>query len=179
MSRAWKQLAERIFNEAFDSGEVRNAFGATLKQDWRKGEMESLVQSVREILAYGQSHLFCDQRAESLKLLRREAASSPLQNVFLDCVDMAVARGHSGGDVLRVAVCQTLSDHATRGARQVEEHYLRKSRQRRVSDIRQRIQGAINGLDIAATARHLLGLDKNEALRPLAKQTGLDDGVHL
>ena len=179
MSSVWKRFAERVYNEAFSHEEVRNALLSALEQDWRKGNMEILVQRVGEILRDGQTDFFSDQRAENLELLRRKATRSPLRDVFLDCVDKAMADGHSGDDALREATCQTLSDLSTRRARQVEEHYLRGSRQRRATDVRQRIQGATRGLDNTATARHLLGIDKNEPVRPLAKQTGLDDGVHL
>ena len=179
MSRGWRQFAERIYNEAFNYEEVRDALVATLKQDWGKGHMGSLVQRVRELLTDGQTDLFYDQSADRLKLLRREAARTPLQEVFLDFVDKAVAGGHSGDGAIIQAACQTLSDLATRGARQVEEHCLRKPGQRRATDVRQRIEGAIERLDIAATARHLLGMDKSEPPRSVAKQTGLDDGVLL
>ena len=179
MSRAWKKFAERVYNQAFSREEASNALLVSLEQDWRKQNMEGLARKVHEVLSDGQSDLFYVQTAERLKLLRRQATWSPLQHVFLDCVDKVAAEGHSGDDALRRATGQTLNDLATRRARQVEEHYLRGSRQRSGADLRQRVEAANKGLDIAATARHILGVDKNRPPRALAKRTGLDDGVRL
>lgn len=179
MSRAWKKFVECVYNQAFSREEVSNALVGSLEQDWRKGNMERLVQRVGETLRDGQTHFSFDQGAEKLKLLRREAALSPLQHVFLDYVDKAVAGGHSGDGAIIEATCQTLSDLATRRARQVEEHCLRSPGRRTVTDVRRRIEGAFEGLDTAVPARRLLGIDQNEPRRTLAKKTGLDDGVRL
>ena len=179
MSRAWKRFTECVNNDAFSDEEARDAIVAALEQDWRKENMEGLVRKVYEVLSDGQANLFYEQRAECLKLLQREAASSPLQHVFLDCVDKAIAAGHSGNDSLIEEACQTLSDLAMRGTRQVEEHCLRSSKGRPATDVRRRIEGAIKGLDFAAPARRLLGIDRNESPPTPAKKTGLDDGVRL
>ena len=179
MSQGWRRFAERNYIEAFSHDEERNALVTALEQDWRKGNMEGLVQRVGETLRDRQTHFFCDQGAEKLKLLRSEAASSPLQHVFLDFVDKATARGHSGDGAIIEAVCQTLSDLATRRTRQVEEHCLRSPGQRPATDVRRRIEGAIKGLEIAVPARRLLGIDQNEPPLTLAKKTGLDYGVRL
>ena len=179
MSRAWKKFAERVYNGTFSREEASDALEVSLKQDWRKQNLEGLVRKVSDVLSDGQADLFYESRAERLKLLRREEASSPLQRVFLDSLNQAVAEGYSGDDALRKATCHTLDDLAARHGRQVEEHYLRGSRKRRGVDVRQRIEEANKGLDIAATARHLLDVDKKEPPRPPAKRTGLDDGVPL
>ena len=179
MSRAWKKFTECGYNRAFSREEVSSALVGSLEQDWRKGNMERLVQIVGKALRDGQTHFFSDQGAEKLKLLRREAAFSPLRYAFLDFLDIALAGEHSGDGAIIEAASYTLSDLAARRTRQVKEHCLRKMRQRRGTNFRQRIEGAIDGLDIAATARHLLGLDKNKPPRALAKRTGLDDGVRL
>ena len=179
MSQGWRRFAECIYIEAFSYDEERNALVTALEQDWRKGNMEGLVQRVGETLRDRQTHFFCDQGAEKLKLLRREAALSPLQYAFLDFLDNAVAAGHSGDGAIIEAAYQTLSDLAARRTRQVEEHCLRKLGQRRGTYFRQRIEGAINELETAAPAHRLLGIDQNEPPLTLAKKTGLDDGVRL
>ena len=175
MSRAWKKFAECAYNRAFSREEVSSALVGSLEQDWRKGNMGRLVQRAGENLRDGQTHFFYDQGAEKLKLLRREAAFSPLRHAFLDFLDNAVAGGHSGDGAIIEAANHTLSDLAARRTRQVKEHCLRKMGQRRGTNFRQRIEGAIDGLDIAVTARQLLGIDKNKHPRALAKRTGLDD----
>ena len=52
-------------------------------------------------------------------------------NAFLDHAIEATYRGLSGTEALREAVSNALSNRAARGARQVEEHYYRKSAQGR------------------------------------------------
>ncbi len=181
MSRAWKKFTECVNNEAFRYEEVRDAIVAALEQDWRKQNMGSLVRRVHEALSDGQADLFYEQRAERLDLIRREAASSQLQCVFFHFLDKAMVEGLSGdGAIIKVA-CQTLSDLESRRTRQVEEHCLRTPGQKLATDVRQRIEGTIKGLDIAAVARHLLGIGKGKAESPrvLAKRKGLDDGVRL
>ena len=178
-SWGWRRFAERIHIAAFSHDEERNALVTALEQDWRKGKMERLVRRVGETLRDRQTHFFCDQGAEQLKLLRREAALSPLQHAFLDFVDKATAGGYSGDGAIIEAANQTLSDLAAHRTRQVEEHCLRKLGQRRSTDFRQRIEGAINELDTAAPVHRLLRIDRNDPSLTLAKKTGLDDGVRL
>ena len=47
MPRAWKKFTECVSNEAFSFEEVRDAIVAALEQDWRKQNMDGLVQRGR------------------------------------------------------------------------------------------------------------------------------------
>ena len=179
MRPSWKKLAERVGNPAFSAEEICNAFQAALEEDWRKEIPDSYVRKVREILSDSQTDFFCDQRTEKLELLQKEAAGSPLAVLFLDYVTQAATGGLSGDKALEEAASQALVDRATRGARQVEEHYHRKATQGRAVDVRQRIESGIRGSDMAIITRRLVGIDKGEQPQRPAKQTGLDDGVQL
>ena len=172
----WKKLAERADNTASSAEEVRDAVPAALGGDWRREIPDSLVRKVREILSDNQTDFLCVQKLEAL---RREESGYALRTVFLDCAIQAAAEGHSGDETLVEAACQSLANCATRGARQVEEHYYRKATQSRTADVRKRIESGVKGSDIATLARHLLGIDRSEQPQIPAKQTGLDDGVQL
>ena len=179
MSRKWKRVAERIYNEAYSPEEARDALMVSVKEDWRQQIPESFVNEVQNVLSDGQSDLFCDQNVQKLELLRAEVAGCPVAGGFLDYVVQAVAKGFSGEDALLESACQVITDLTARGARQVEEHYRRESPRNGVTDVRQRTEEAIGRLDTTTTARQFLGIDKSERPRSPTKQTGLDDGVPL
>ena len=179
MPRGWKKLAERADKKAYAPEEVRDALPTALEQDWRGEVPDSLLRTVRFILRDSQSSLFGDQRSERLEALHRKTAGYNLGNVFLDCVIQATELGHSGDEVLREAAGKALSDRAARGARQVEEHYCRKSTQHRAVHVRERIETGVTQSDITGIAGRLVGTDGNKEPRRLAKKTGIDDGVRL
>ena len=191
MPPGWKKFAERADKKAYAPEEVRDALLAALEQDWRKEVPDSLCRTVRYILGDSQSSLFGDQRSERLEALHRKTAGYNLGNVFLDCVIQATELGRSGDEVLREAAGKALSDRAARGARQVEEHYCRKSTQHRAVHVRERIETVVTQSDITSMAGRLAGTDGNKeprrlaetdgtkGPRRLAKRTRIDDGVRL
>ena len=179
MRRGWKQLAERADKKAFAPEEVRDALPAALEQDWRAEVPDSLCGQVGTILRDNQSSLFGDQRAEKLESMRGETAGYNLGNAFLDYAILKAAQGRSGDGALREAACDALLDRATRGARQVEEHYRREASQGRAGHVRVRIESGVTQSDVAGIAGRLVGIDESEQARGHAKQTGLDDGVQL
>ncbi len=178
MPRSWKRLAKRADNKAYAPEEVRDALPEALEHDWRAEVPDSFCRRVRDILCDSQSSLFGDQRAERLEALRGETAGYALGNTFLDCAIHAAARGRCGDEALREAAGKALTDRAARGARQVEEHYYRKSTLHRATHVRERIEAGVTQSDISLIAGRLVGTDKSESSLP-AKRTGLDDGVQL
>ena len=178
MPPGWKKLAELADNKAYTPEEVRDALPEALKQDWRDGVPDSLISQGRNILDSPDS-LFGDQRAERLEALRGEIAGYPLGNALLDYAILTAKRGHSGDEALKEAAAKALSDRAARGARQVEEHYLRESTRNRADHVRERIETGVIQSDMAAIAGRLVGIDDSRGLQRRTKQTGLDDGVQL
>ena len=179
MSRKWKRFAERIYNEAFGPEQAYEALLTALSEDWRNQIPRSLVNRVQNVLSDGQTELFCNQIIEKLDSLRQEVAGYPLAGVLLDYVCQTLGRGIPGENALLEAARQLLTDRLARRARQVEEHCHSEATCNRATDIRRRIEDAISGLNLAATACDLLGIAENEPPRILAKQAGLDDGVLL
>lgn len=179
MPRGWKKLAERADNKAFAPEEVRDALPEALEQDWRAEVPDSFCNKVRQILGDSQSSLFGDQRVERLEALRGQTAGFNLGNALLDYATQVAAEGGSGDEALRDAASRALSDRAARGARQVEEHYCRRSTQDRAVHVRQRIESGVSQSNIAGIAGRLTGTDRSEGSHRATKQTGLDDGVQL
>ena len=178
MSRSWKRVAGRLYNEAYGPDEVRDALLASVKEDWDQQIPGSLADEVQNVLSDSQTDLFYNQEVQQLESLRRESDGYPLAGVFLDYVVQAVEEGFSGGGALLESARRTVMDLAARRSRQIEEHYYREPPRNGVADVRQRSREAIGRLDAVAIA-HLLGIGKSQHPRTLAKHTGLDDGVLL
>lgn len=179
MQSKWKKLAKYADKEAFSAEDVCDRLRGALENDWRKEVPQTFVLKISKVLSDNQTDIFGSQTTHSLQLLLREAAGSPICMLFLDNTIRATEQGLSGDKVIIEAVRQTLTDRAMRGVRQVDEHYLRKSTQKRATRVTQRIKDAIESWDSEVTGRRLLGIEKSEHLRASAKQMGLDDGVQL
>lgn len=179
MSRGWKKLAERADISAYSSKDVRDALPEALKQDWLAGVPGNLCKLLRKILGAKQDPLSSEWQIKSIEALRRKVAGYSLGNTLLDYAIQTIAQGLSGANALKEAVARTLSDRAMRGARQVEEHYQRKSTQGRAARVRERIEAGVVQSDMAAIAGRLAGIDSGKGFGRAAKQTGLDDGVQL
>lgn len=161
MRPGWKRFAERAYKPAFSIEEIREAVPAALKGDWQEENMPGFVAELAHLFE-SQLDFFCDQTVK-LEGLRKAAYGSPFRCALLDYAIQVATNDHSGGEEgCMEAVRQALSDCVDRGARQVEEHYYRRPRENDAVDVRGRVENAIAGLDIAAVARRLCGIDRNE-----------------
>jgi hypothetical protein len=176
MRPGWKKVAEYTDNEAFTSQDVRDAAIAALEWDWRKDISPSIVGGIQNIL--GGATLFSEDSLRALADLRPSVAGSALGSALLDHVAYTVSDGKSGDAALQEAVTRTLTDWSARCARQVEEHYLRKSSAATTKNVRSRIKEGIQLVPFTALTSRLLSPESTPALR-LAKHDGLDDGVPL
>ena len=84
-----------------------------------------------------------------------------------------------GFTVVQEAFKAALMDRANRGARQVEEHYLREASKPRANNVRGRLDDAIGCTDLDAIVTHVLSVDPKRPLSAPLKQKGLEDGVSL
>ena len=178
MSPSWKRLAMCADNEAYPPEKVLEALQEALEQEYRAVPPGALNQ-VKRVLDDGQRSLFGDSLAEQLDGLRMEQAGYPLLSTLLDYVIQADARGLGGADTLTDALPNALIDRAARGARQVEEHYFRNSREGRANHVRKRIEACMTRLHMPTLSARLLHMDPRHKPRKPPKQTGLDDGVPL
>jgi len=180
MRRSWKKLAERADKHAFEPAEICDAVIPALAEDWNDGVPAELVRGVREVLDGKQVPLFEDQKPLQLEALRPLAAGHSIGQVFLDCaIELVMTRG-AGPDALVQAATNALAVQASCGARQVEEHYYRKSTTPRAQNVRARIEEGVASASLDGLARQILKLSPSLTLRTTAKkQQGLDDGVRF
>ena len=179
MRPAWKQLAERADNSAFAPGEVADALHTALESDWRKEVPASVLEKIWSILRTPIWPPFRDNLTVRLESLKEDTAGYPLGSTFLDFAIRAVAKGSAGIGALREAAFNALADRATRGLRQIREHYVRESRHDRVADLTERIRCFLDRSHLMTLVERFLQKGKNEKIRKPAKKTGLDDGVEL
>ena len=179
MNRGWKRLAERADREAYAPQEVRDALATALEQDWKAEVPSAVIAQVRKVLGDLQPTFLGDHRLDHLEALRTAAAGFTLCCVVLDCAARAVSEGYRGDDAMNRAATDALVDRAARCARQVEEHYLRKSNGRRAVHVRERIEDGVSRLALKVTAGQLLGLSAPTEKVGLKQKSGLDDGVEL
>jgi hypothetical protein len=178
MRPGWKRVAECGDKAAFASEEISGAIVSALHRDCRTEMIEGRIDGIYRAFRDQDTALFKDQIGPRLESLR-ETAGSGIGRVILDHAIRVAERGGTGMDGMVKAVANALNDHAARGARQVEEHYRRKSNSTRAQKLRARIEQGISGADMKGLARQILGVDPRPSSRPAARKKGLDDGVKL
>lgn len=178
MRPGWKRVAERGANSVFTTDQIAAAIVPALEQDCR-AEMDSgFLDDICAVFHAQENSLFKEDVRPQLEQLRQDAGCG-IGRVFLDNVIQLSASAAAELDVLACAMTDALIDHAARGARQVEEHYLRKSTTPRAQNTRARIEQSIASSPIEALARQILKMSTGPSPRPALKQQGLDDGVRL
>lgn len=178
MRPGWKRVAEFSDNMAFSSGEIAKAVVPALVQDLRHEVKPVVLDEAYRLFRRHESSLFKDSLPEQLQHLRRNAGSG-LEKSLLDHAMVVAERGISGRDGFAEAVKNTLVERAARGARQVEEHYCRKSAALRGQQVRERIERAIHDANLGEVSHRILNFDGTSVENRLSKQSGLDDGVQL
>jgi len=175
MRKAWKDVAERSDKRAFASEEVSEAIVVALEQDCRQELSSPFLDAAWRIFNDPEPSLFMVQIAPQLEALR-QAAGSGLGRVVLEEAIQVAERGKTGRAGLVEAMTNALADRAAKGARQIEEHYCRKSTAPRARHVRARIEEAIQGAQVAGLVRRVLHVESAPAPR-VTMQQGLDDGV--
>jgi hypothetical protein len=176
MGRAWKRVAERADNYAFSAREIRTALIPALERDCRTEINAAFLRDVHAALDERNSLLFKMDVKPVMDSFRADASSS-MDRAILDNVCALSAEDLAGADVLFKAVEAVVADRAARGARQVEEHYLRRSSAERANQLRDRMEDAITTMNTGEVAARLLNGTK--AASAPAKRRSLDDGVEL
>jgi len=179
MRPGWQRVAKYGDISASAPEEINDALVGALQGDCRSDLRPGLIDGIVNAFKDQELSLFKDQLVPQLEVLR-EVAGSGLGRTILDYVVETVERGRNSNDDLEDAVANALTDRATKGSRQVEEHYCRESSAPRARKVRARIDGAIQNASIKGLARDLLKQDiSRTSARSSFKQSGLDDGVRL
>ena len=172
----WRRVAERGDKRAFTPEEISQAIAPALEQDCRDDMSPEFLNDFRRVVE--EPSLFKDEVAARLKALRPQAGSG-LGRVVLDNVSLLSAADTDGFAVGQKALKAALMDRANRRARQVEEHYLRKSLAPRANNVRGRLDDGIRCTDFDVIATRILSVDPKRPPSTPLKQKGIDDGVSL
>jgi hypothetical protein len=178
MHPRWKRVAERCANIAFATEEITNALIPALQQDCEGELSPELIDGIRGVFDDQGSSLFKDDPRPRLEALR-EIAGCGIGVTLLDNVMELSPSGAAELDDFAKAMASALEDRAARSARQIEEHYYRKSTAPRALNTRKRLDQSIAASPLAALARQILKLDEKPSARQTVRMQGLDDGVRL
>ena len=178
MSRAWKKVAECADNPAFEAEEIRDYIIPALEQDCRQEVSRSFLDGFHDICSDPQTALFKRDLGPPLEALRRTAGPG-MERLIVDHAIHAAAKGDTSPEIAEKAVANALRDRGGRNGRSVEEHYFRKSTERRAHRVRGRIEEGMTGADMNSVARRVLNGNGKPAPSKPSKRQGLDDGVKL
>lgn len=178
MPPCWRRVAERCANIAFATEEITNALIPALQQECQSELSPELIDGIRSVFEDQGSSLFKDDPRPRLEALR-EVAGCGIGATLLDNVMEISPSGAAELEDFAKAMTAALEDRAARSARQIEEHYYRKSTAPRALDTRKRLDQSIAASPLAALARQMLKLDEKPAARATIRMQGLDDGVRL
>jgi hypothetical protein len=175
----WRRVAERGDNCAYAPDDVSEALIPALEQDCRADLSPAFLEALHDLHRDQESSLFKTDMTSQLEALRGIAGAGFDARV-LDYAIRRSVNGETNLDAAQKAVADALTDRAARGARQIEEHYCRKSTVPRAVKVRARIeQGIANARPgIEGLSRRLLKIDPGSAAR-VVKRRELDDGVRL
>jgi len=179
MRRCWKRLARRGDNGAFPPEEVADALVPALEEDCREELSPQFTQKLCSLLRDQEASLFRTDAQLDLEALRNLAGNG-IGRVTLDRAIQLAEHGETGLPVAIRSFTDALTDRAARGARQVEEHFCRKSTEARAVNVRTRIEAAIESARpaIGRLALRVLEVEQGPSPTRLKKQ-GLDEGVML
>lgn len=178
MRRGWKRVAEWADNSAFEGEEVQEAIITALDGDCRSEITPDFMTRLIDVCDGQALSLFGNALALGLEGLR-PVARYGMERVVLEFAIQTSEGGVRGTDIPVKAVVDALIDRLARNARQVEEHYCRRSNLPRAGRVRQRIERGADRETLERLARGILKREPGSQDRPSAKRDGLDDGVRL
>jgi hypothetical protein len=178
MRRSWKRVAEWADNQVFEREEVGNAIIPALEQDCKEEVSPEFMSNLWRVCSDQEGYLFRNDAGPQLEALRGTAGCG-IGRVVLELAIEMCASGAAGPDIPLKAMTDALTDRMARCARQVEEHYCRKSTEPRAIRVQERIEQAADRAAIEGLARQILKLEPGRSVRPPLKREGLDDGVRL
>jgi hypothetical protein len=176
MHRGWKRVAERAANTTFGLDDVTRFIAPALEQDCRN-QMSSEFLAALTALVRDQSQLRLPMDLSIDVESLRQIAGIGMGQTVLDNIAMITPHEAAPLDAIREGLAATLRGGACAG-RQIEEHWLRKSKKNDSSDVRARIDQAMERAPMRGIAEKLLGIAAQPLDRP-SRHRGLDDGARL
>jgi hypothetical protein len=179
MRKAWKDLAMRGDQGTYDAEQVAEAAASALASDFKNEIKWSLVDTLKSIFTGRDNSLRLHEIAlQELEDAKGLAAGSVFgMNAVAWSIEL-ITEGKFGLDAFHEAIGLAAKVRGFANVRQVEEHYLRKSNQRRADHVSMRLSRAIANFSAGRLGSMLVSDQSGGARRP-RKKTNLDEGVPL
>jgi hypothetical protein len=179
MRKAWKELAKRGDQLTYDAEQVGEAASHALASDFRNEVSAPLVSALKDVFTGRDNSLGLREIAlQQLEEAKALAAGSVFgMNAVAWSIEL-VNEGRRGKEALYEAVGLAAKERGFANTRSVEEHYLRKSNQRRADGVAARLQNAISGLSESKLGSMLVD-PQPAAPRGPPKKMDVNDGVPL
>lgn len=179
LRKAWRELAKRGDQATYDPEQVAEAAKHALASDFRNEVSWPLLKALKDIFKGRDNSLGLPEIAlHQLEEARALAAGSVFGMNAIAWSIQLVNDGHLNENAFFDAVGLAAKERGFANTRSIEEHYLRKSNQRRADGVTARLYSAIAGL--SENSLGLMLANPRPAQRPAPrKRTGLSDGVPL
>ncbi|WP_084630836.1 hypothetical protein [Mesorhizobium sp. LSJC285A00] len=177
MRPAWRRLSKRADNASYDVTEVADALHRAARSDFRNEVSPALVAALIKIFSGENNSLGIREIAvDQLRSIKPLAAGSVFGTRLHEWATLAADEGRLTRVALDAAVGNAAKESTFNGIRQVTEHYLRKSSERRADKVSARLRDAATKLDSRDLGARLLAPSQQ---RRSMRRTGVDEGVAL
>lgn len=179
MRKAWKELAMRADQKTYDLAQVSEAAPYALASDWRNEVSASLLKAIKNVFAgQGNSLGMREIALDQLEKAKPLAAGSVFGASAVAWAVQLVHEGRTDSNALYDVVGLAAKERAYAGIRQVEEHYLRESHERRADGVRSRLEGAISGISVTQLGTFIVDPPSRRG-GSVRKHTEIDEGVPM
>jgi hypothetical protein len=179
MRKAWKELAKRGDKRAYDAAQVSEAVPYALASDWKNEVSPRLITALKNVFAgQGNSLRMAEIAIDQLEAAKSLAAGSVFGMSAVSWSIQLVHEGRTDREALYEAVGLAAKERGFAGTRQVEEHYLRESTERRADGVRTRLESAVSGLSPREFGAQLIDAQSPPQMTP-KKRSDINDGVPL
>jgi hypothetical protein len=166
----------RADQPTYSSQDVRELMPAALGGEWRSEVAPALLTAIKRAFAFKNNSLkFPDIAIQQLEAARHLAAGSVFGSNALSWAIQLVQEGRTDANAVYDVVGLAAKERGYAHFRQIEEHYLRESIERRADGVRARLEGAISGLSVTELGAMII--DRPAARRGSKKKSNIDDGV--
>ncbi|AOO85149.1 hypothetical protein [Bosea vaviloviae] len=179
MRRPWKEVAKRGDQRTYDAAQVTEAATYALASDFKNEVSGALISALKNVFNGRENSLRLPEIAlDQLEAAKPLAAGSVFgANAVSWCVQL-VHEGRMDPEALYEAVGLAAKERGFAATRQVEEHFLRKSSQRRADGVSARLGDAISAMSEGRLGTILI-VPAPSPRRAPRKRTDINDGVPL
>src|SRR5436853_7409356 len=91
LSRTWKKVAKCAGSDAYSVADIRDTFSPALAEDWRAGQLDVIVRTIRDLFDLNQGSLY--DRVGQLESMLASASGNGLRQTLIECAIQATSTG--------------------------------------------------------------------------------------